>query len=128
MRQQLFLQYARCKLDIPRLLRNLALDEDAEPDVVEQAELEDLAHTVPILIDTLPRMFEHRTELKQRVCLAEMLSALLQLVKPLRLHGLVFITTLGRGYLLTILSGDSTQDTAWNAGRSSSPSFAIVRL
>lgn len=38
-------------------------------------------------------MFEHRDDLRQRVCLAEMLSQLLRLVSPLRMYGIV--STLG---------------------------------
>ncbi|KAG8897172.1 hypothetical protein FRC00_004705 [Tulasnella sp. 408] len=84
----LYLQYAECVTKIPKLLEVLAKEGNAAPDVVQQAELERLAQSVPHLLENLPKMFEHRDDLRQRICLAEMLSQLLRLVSPLRMYGI----------------------------------------
>ncbi|KAG8988968.1 hypothetical protein FRB90_002464, partial [Tulasnella sp. 427] len=84
----LYLQYAKCVTMIPKLLAVFTKDGNAEPDAVQRAELERLAQAVPQLLENLPKMFEYRNDLRQRICLAEMLSQLLRLVPPLRMYGI----------------------------------------
>jgi len=87
----LYLQYANCRLRIPYLLREA---QGHRLDAAQAHELEELANRVPTLLENLPKLFEHRKEIRHTVCLTEMLSELLKLVNPLRLHGLKIRTHL----------------------------------
>lgn len=83
---QLYLKYAQCMVYIPQLVIESATH---SLDQREKQELEALASAVPSLLENLPKIFEYRTEIRQRVCLTEMLSGLLGLVRPLRMYGIV---------------------------------------
>ncbi|KAG8907639.1 hypothetical protein FRB99_003101 [Tulasnella sp. 403] len=84
----LYLQYAECMLDIPRLLQALVQEPNDESDPTDEVNLRRLAQLVPHLLENLPKLFEHRGEdVKQRVCLAEMLSGLVRLLGPLMMQG-----------------------------------------
>lgn len=89
--RQLFLQFAQSQVRVPKLLQSLQSDREnnAVPDASEQLELRDFGLLVPSLLENLPKAFEHRTELRHRVCLATMLGRLINTASALRANDVV---------------------------------------
>ncbi|KAG8992975.1 hypothetical protein FRB94_008235 [Tulasnella sp. JGI-2019a] len=81
----LFLEYAQCKLRIEALVQSLAMDRDAVPDAAQRDQMATLQRHVPHLLEHVPKLFEYRTEkdIKQRVCLSEMMSELTRMSSAL---------------------------------------------
>jgi len=84
-RGNLFLEYAQCKIRIQALTHSLALDRDAVPDATQRDQMALLQRHVPHLLEYIPKLFEYRTEkdIKQRVCLSEMMSELVKMSSAL---------------------------------------------
>jgi len=75
-RGKLYLDYVDCVTRIPELT---AAGQETIPDATEAAELERLNRTVPQLIQLLPGNFPDRNNWQHNVCVARMLSILLEL-------------------------------------------------
>ncbi|KAG8851380.1 hypothetical protein FRB96_009215 [Tulasnella sp. 330] len=84
-RGNLFLEYAHCKIRIEALTHSLAMDRDAVPDAAQRDQMATLQRHVPHLLEYVPKLFEYRTErdIKQRVCLSEMMSELVRMSSAL---------------------------------------------
>lgn len=76
---KLYLDYADCITIFPKLVNSAR---DAVPDATEAAELERLSRAIPQLIQLLPGILPDRNNWRQNVCLARMLSRLLELNSP----------------------------------------------
>lgn len=77
---QLYIDYIDCITRIPQLT---ASSHDAVLDAVEASELERLTATVPRLIQLLPANLSDRENWRHNVCVARMLSKLLELQLPI---------------------------------------------
>ncbi|CAE7229687.1 unnamed protein product [Rhizoctonia solani] len=84
-RGQLYLQYADCMARLPELLLDAAL---GEPDAAQAIELERLSRAVPQLLGLLPEMFPDKTNIRQQICLGNMISSLMQFLPALKHRGL----------------------------------------
>src|SRR3984885_1142849 len=76
---QLYIDYIDCVTRIPQLS---ASSREAVLDAVEASELERLTATVPRLIQMLPANLSDRENWRHNVCVARMLSKLLELQLP----------------------------------------------
>ncbi|KAG8759967.1 hypothetical protein FRC11_001141, partial [Ceratobasidium sp. 423] len=84
-RGQLYLQYADCMAKLPELLFDVAL---GEPDATQAIELERLSRAVPQLLGLLPEMFPDKTNIRQQICLGNMISSLMQFLPALKHRGM----------------------------------------
>lgn len=83
---QLYLQYADCMSKLPDLLLDVAMGEE---DPVQARELERLSRAVPQLLGLLPEMFPDKTNIRQQICLGNMISSLMQFLPALKHRGMV---------------------------------------
>ncbi|KAJ1311780.1 hypothetical protein OPQ81_010246 [Rhizoctonia solani] len=84
-RGQLYLQYAECMAKLPELLFDVAI---GEPDATQAIELERLSRAVPQLLGLLPEMFPDKTNIRQQICLGNMISSLMQFLPALKHRGM----------------------------------------
>ncbi|CAE6428515.1 unnamed protein product [Rhizoctonia solani] len=84
-RGQLYLQYAECMSKLPELLFDVAI---GEPDAVQAVELERLSRAVPQLLGLLPEMFPDKANIRQQICLGNMISSLMQFLPALKHRGM----------------------------------------
>ncbi|KAF8609715.1 hypothetical protein BDV93DRAFT_465151 [Ceratobasidium sp. AG-I] len=84
-RGKLYLQYADCMSKLPDLLLDVALGEE---DPVQARELERLSRAVPQLLGLLPEMFPDKTNIRQQICLGNMISSLMQFLPALKHRGM----------------------------------------
>ncbi|CAE6383898.1 unnamed protein product [Rhizoctonia solani] len=84
-RGQLYLQYADCMARLPDLLLDVAI---GEPDATQVIELERLSRAVPQLLGLLPEMFPDKTNIRQQICLGNMISSLMQFLPALKHRGM----------------------------------------
>ena len=71
---------------LPDLLLDVALGEE---DPVQAQELERLSRAVPQLLGLLPEMFPDKTNIRQQICLGNMISSLMQFLPALKHRGMV---------------------------------------
>ncbi|CAE6530170.1 unnamed protein product [Rhizoctonia solani] len=84
-RGQLYLQYADCMAKLPELLFDVAL---GDPDATQAIELERLSRAVPQLLGLLPEMFPDKANIRQQICLGNMISSLMQFLPALKHRGM----------------------------------------
>ncbi|KEP54149.1 nucleoporin [Rhizoctonia solani 123E] len=84
-RGQLYLQYADCMAKLPELLLDVAI---GEPDATQAAEMERLSRAVPQLLGLLPEMFPDKSNIRQQICLGNMISSLMQFLPALKHRGM----------------------------------------
>ncbi|KAG8680496.1 hypothetical protein FRC08_016255 [Ceratobasidium sp. 394] len=84
-RGKLYLQYADCMSKLPDLLLEAALGEE---DPIQAQELERLSRDVPKLLGLLPEMFPDKTNIRQQICLGNMISSLMQFLPALKHRGM----------------------------------------
>ncbi|KAG9092490.1 hypothetical protein FS749_015685 [Ceratobasidium sp. UAMH 11750] len=84
-RGKLYLQYADCMSKLPDLLLEAALGEE---DPIQAQELERLSRDVPKLLGLLPEMFLDKTNIRQQICLGNMISSLMQFLPALKHRGM----------------------------------------
>ncbi|KAF8761520.1 Nuclear protein 96 [Rhizoctonia solani] len=84
-RGQLYLQYAECMSKLPELLFDAAI---GEPDAIQAIELERLSRAVPQLLGLLPEMFPDKANIRQQICLGNMISSLMQFLPALKHRGM----------------------------------------
>ncbi|QRV91192.1 nucleoporin [Ceratobasidium sp. AG-Ba] len=85
-RGKLYLQYAECMSKLPDLLLDVALGEE---DPIQARELERLSRAVPQLLGLLPEMFPDKSNIRQQICLGNMISSLMQFLPALKHRGMV---------------------------------------
>ncbi|KAH7345325.1 nuclear protein 96-domain-containing protein [Rhizoctonia solani] len=83
--RSLYLQYAECMSKLPELLFDVAI---GEPDATQAIEVERLSRAVPQLLGLLPEMFPDKTNIRQQICLGNMISSLMQFLPALKHRGM----------------------------------------
>jgi nuclear pore complex protein Nup98-Nup96 len=81
------LDYAHIMTRLPELQLNLD-DPNAVPDATQSSELDDLARSIPRLIDILPDVFRNRDDPRHNAALTEVTAGLISMldkIKPLAL-------------------------------------------
>ncbi|KAG8725116.1 hypothetical protein FRC09_008459 [Ceratobasidium sp. 395] len=84
-RGKLYIQYADCMSKLPDLLLDAAFGEE---DPIQARELERLSRAVPQLLGLLPEMFPDKTNIRQQICLGNMISSLMQFLPALKQRGM----------------------------------------
>ncbi|KAG9123969.1 DNA-directed DNA polymerase gamma mip1 [Ceratobasidium sp. 392] len=84
-RGKLYLQYADCMSKLSDLLFDVAVGAE---DPIQAREVERLSRAVPQLLGLLPEMFPDKTNIRQQICLGNMISSLMQFMTPLKQRGM----------------------------------------
>jgi hypothetical protein len=113
---QLYLQYADCMSKLPDLLLDVALGEE---DPIQARELERLSRAVPQLLGLLPEMFPDKTNIRQQICLGNMISSLMQFLPALKHRGMVSFSHISFSLvpILTSRPDDSPSTSVSHGGR-----------